>query len=166
MGCAASVRHEDTVDAALRRVEQRQLDLCRVRAKSPRKHLEGHKLGGQDPPGTSLHVGAAKGPGTQKPEDRRARGANWTSVMPGMVIDGADNVDLHLPLLDLTSSFLTEHWPEPPHGMRAAFPPNCTMHEGHLAKLDRYLEKVENDPGVIGEAAGLKRLELEVCGAA
>ena len=42
MGCAASVRHEDTVDAALRRVEQRQLDLCRVRAKSPRKHLEGH----------------------------------------------------------------------------------------------------------------------------
>ena len=25
------------------------------------------------------------------------------------------------------------------------------------AKLDRYLEKVENDPGVIGEAAGLKR---------
>eukprot|EP00913_Durusdinium_trenchii_P000674 g627.t1 len=35
------------------------------------------------------------------------------------------------------------------------------MHEGHLAKLDRYLEKVENDPGVIGEAAGLKRLELE-----
>ena len=25
------------------------------------------------------------------------------------------------------------------------------------AKLDRYLEKVENDPGLIGEAAGLKR---------
>ena len=43
----------------------------------------GHKLGGQDPPGTSLHVGAAKGPGTQKPEDRRARGANWTSVNSG-----------------------------------------------------------------------------------
>ena len=29
------------------------------------------------------------------------------------------------------------------------------------AKLDRYLEKVENDPGLIGEAAGLKRSLLQ-----
>ncbi|CAK9118342.1 unnamed protein product [Durusdinium trenchii] len=153
MGCAASVRSDD----ALRRLEQHQLDLCRVRTKGPRKSMEGHTLGRPDP-----HTsGARRAPATQKPAGPKAPPANWTSVMPGMVIDGADTVDLNAALVEHTSSFLTERWPEPPNGIKAAFPPNRMTHEWHLAKLDRYLEKVENDPGLIGEAAGLKRWELE-----
>ncbi|CAK9100444.1 unnamed protein product [Durusdinium trenchii] len=82
-----------------------------------------------------------------------------SAVLPCCTVDMDQEMVMDEALLELSSSYDTLHWPKPcASGVLAPpMPPNRSLHEWHLAKLELYIGKIEKDPRKLAHTAEAKR---------